>query len=449
MSEIRVRIAPSPTGNLHVGTARSALFNELFARHEGGKFIVRIEDTDPVRSKKEFEDNILEGLKWLGLQWDEGPDVGGEYGPYRQSERKAIYREAIEKLLAEGKAVKEGEVIRLRVEAQEVKFDDVIRGTVSMHSDAWGGDFVIARSMDDPVFHLAVVIDDATMNISHVIRGEDHLSNTARHILLQRALGYPTPQYAHIPLLLDDQRRKLSKRSNETSLLAYRDLGFLPEAMLNYLALLGWSPKSDQEFFTHEELVRIFSLQNIQKSGAVFSLAKLQAMNKHYLRQLSGDELLVRAEPFMHSSNTPKDYLIAAFKTEQERAATLKELVESSQYLMPDWAADYEGSMLIWNPTSLKLRGAGKSDAKTAKEKLQVAKEKIESLSDSDFEAKKLEEILLAWVDEHTLGRGETLWPLRVALTGREKSPSPFEVAAVLGKTETLRRIEVGLQKLP
>lgn len=450
----RVRIAPSPTGNLHVGTARSALFNELFARHAGAKFIVRIEDTDPARSRKKFEDNILEGMKWLGLTWDEGPDVGGEYGPYRQSERKKIYREAVEKLLTEGKAYltpNPSPVIKLRVEDQEVEFEDRIRGKVKTHSDAWGGDFVIARSIDDPVFHLAVVVDDAGMKISHVIRGEDHLSNTARHILIQRALGYPTPRYAHMPLLLDAKRQKLSKRSNETDLLAYRDKGYLPEAMLNYLALLGWSPKSDQEFFTHEELIQSFALDGIQKGGAIFSLTKLQAVNKHYLRQLSGEELLKQAEPFLsyYPLYTPGVYkrskLVAALKTEQERAGTLEELAKNIQYLMPGWTADYAAEMLIWPASSA---GKKPSDAELMRNRLETTRAKIESLSDNDFEAKKLEEILIAWVDENNMGRGETLWPLRVALTGREKSPSPFEVAAVLGKAETIRRIDIALKKI-
>jgi glutamyl-tRNA synthetase len=438
MSKVRVRIAPSPTGNLHVGTARSALFNELFARNQGGKFIVRVEDTDPARSKLEYEQNILEGMKWLGMTWDEGPDVGGALGPYRQSERAQTYQKAIEQLLSAGKAYEKDEAVWLKVEDGEISFEDLVRGTVTTKTDAWGGDFVIARKGRQPVFHLAVVVDDAAMEITHVIRGEDHLSNTARHILIQRALGYTTPQYAHIPLLLDDQRRKLSKRRAETSLLAYRDLGYLPEAMLNYLALLGWSPKRNQEFFTHEELIKAFSLAGIQKGGAIFSLTKLQAVNKHYLRLLSGEELYEHAKPFLHLQGVEKGYVMTALKTEQERAGTLKELAESIQYLMPNWAAEYDAEILIWK----------KTDAKTMREKLEAAREKIESLPDSDFESKKLEEILLKWVDENKLGRGDTLWPLRVALTGRENSTGPFEVAAVLGKTETLRRIDVALEKL-
>lgn len=428
MSKIRVRIAPSPTGNIHVGLARSALFNELFARHENGKFILRIEDTDKARSKPEYEQIIIEGLKWIGVSWDEGP--------YRQSERTELYREAIEKLLHEDKAYQDGEAVKLRVEEQEVAFEDIVRGKVKTHSKSWGGDFVIARSLDDPVFHLAVVVDDAEMNISHVIRGEEHLSNTARHILIQRALGYETPQYAHMPLLLDDERKKLSKRRGETNLLAYRDMGYLPEAMVNYLAQLGWSPKDDREFLTREELIQAFTLDGIQKAGAIFSLEKLQAMNKHYLRQLSGEELLHRTEPFLRSGSVKREYLIAALQTEQERVATLKELGESIVFFLPDWKADYAAELLIWR----------KSDKEKTKELLEKLQQKLDATE--DFAKEKLEKDLLAWIDEHKLGRGDTLWPMRVALTGKEHSPGPFEVAAVLGKHETLQRVQTALNKL-
>lgn len=440
-SKIRVRIAPSPTGQIHVGNVRTALFNELFARHEGGKFILRIEDTDKARSTPEYERIILEGLKWVGITWDEGPDIGGKFGPYRQSERAELYQKAIEQLLHEEKAYKEGEAVKLKVEPQEVVFEDLVRGVVKTHSDAWGGDFVIARAIDDPVFHLAVVVDDAAMQISHVIRGEDHLSNTARHILLQRALGYPTPQYAHMPLLLDEQRKKLSKRSGETHLLAYRDMGYLSEAVLNYLAQLGWSPKDDREYLTREELIQAFTLDGIQKAGAIFSLAKLQAMNKHYLRKLSGEEILERTRPYVHFVGVHKvseDYLIAALTTEQERVATLKELGEAIAFFLPDWPADYTPEILVWK----------KSDKEKTIELLKQLSRKLEGFSENDFTKETLGKNLMTWIDENKLGRGDTLWPMRVALTGKENSPGPFEAAAVLGKNETVKRIEAALTKL-
>lgn len=429
MDNIRVRLAPSPTGPLHVGTARTALFNELFAKNQPGKFIVRIEDTDKARSSTEYEQEILTGLKWLGLTWDEGPDFGGEYGPYRQSERTDLYRKALEQLVGEKKAYQEGEAIKLKVPPREITFTDLIRGSIIVHTDSFGGDFVIARSLTDPVYHLAVVVDDAAMKISHVIRGEDHVSNTARHILLQQALGYPQPHYAHIPLLLNQQRRKLSKRSGEVSLLAYRDMGILPAAMLNYLALLGWNPGNNAEFFTHEELTKAFSLNKIQKGGAIFSLEKLKAINKHYLRQLSPAELYERSLPFLQKAGMAGDiaHLTAALQTEQERVATLAELPTAISFFVAP--PDYPPDLLIWK----------KSDAQQTKKRLQKL---IDYLASHEIDS------VMSWIDAEGLGRGDTLWPMRVALTGREHSPGPFEVAAVLGKEETLRRMKTALNIL-
>lgn len=437
---VRVRIAPSPTGNLHVGTARAALFNELFARGQGGVFIVRIEDTDPARSKPEFEENILEGLKWLGLQWQEGPDVGGHKGPYRQSERGELYQGALQKLLDGGQAYLEGEAIKLQVAPQEISFVDAIRGEVKVHTDSFGGDFVIARSIKDPLYHLAVVADDAAMEISHVIRGEDHISNTFKHILIQRALGHPEPHYAHLPLLLDENRRKLSKRSGETNLLAYRDRGYLPQAMMNYLALLGWNPGDEREFFSHEGLAKEFSLAKVQKQGAIFSTIKLEAINKHYLRLLSADELLAAAGPFLTAAGidmSNPSLLAGALKTEQERVGTLAELPEAIALFLPTWRADYPPEDLVWK----------KSSPATTMNLLKRLHEKTSALSDDSFRPDKLR-ALLVWIDDEQLGRGDTLWPFRVALTGRQHSPGPFEVAAVLGKTQTLHRISLAIQKL-
>jgi glutamyl-tRNA synthetase len=440
---IRTRIAPSPTGNLHVGTARAALFNELFARRHGGQFIVRIEDTDPARSTHAFEENILEGLLWLGLTWDEGPDKGGAFGPYRQSERSTHYVQAIQKLLDAGAAytAPDSQAIILKVPADAVGFTDLIRGTVTVTPESWGGDFVIARGPADPLFHLAVVVDDAAQEITHVIRGEDHLSNTARHILLQRALGLPTPEYAHLPLLLGTDRRKLSKRSDEVSLLAYRDQGYLPDALLTYLALLGWNPKTDQEFFTHEELIAAFSLENVQKGGAIFDEAKLKAVNKYYLQQLSPDAFLESARPFLEAADVTledRGYWQAAAACEQARVSTLQELPEALEFFKPDWSGEYSAELLVWK----------KSTPDAAAERLKATGEFLATLSPDDFSAPVLEEKLLAWIDAHDLGRGDTLWPLRVALTGREHSPGPFEVAAVLGPKTTRKRIDAAFAKL-
>lgn len=440
---IRTRIAPSPTGHLHVGTARSALFNELFARQTGGQFILRIEDTDRARSTPEYEKTILEGLHWFGIRWDEGPDIGGPYGPYRQSERTARYREAIERLLASGKAYQQtGETaVRLRVEPQVITFTDLVRGEVSMPTDMWGGDFVIARAPDDPLYHLAVVMDDADMRISHVIRGEEHLSNTGRQILLQRALQLPQPQYAHLPLLLDDQRRKLSKRMGDVSLLSYRDRGYLPEAIMNYLALLGWHESGDREFFSHDELVANFSLSGIQKGGAVFALPKLNAMNKHYLREFSAADLLERTRSFLEKAGfdlTNAKYWKAAAATEQQRVTTLSDFPEALDFFRPDWEALYPPERLVWK----------KSTSPETSRWLQATAEKMQGLPESMFEAGQLQQELMGWIEEQQGDRGEVLWPLRVALTGREQSPGPFEAASVLGKDETIRRLKAALNKL-
>ncbi|MCH8748278.1 glutamate--tRNA ligase [Patescibacteria group bacterium] len=443
MAKVRTRIAPSPSGPLHVGTARAALFSELYSHGQGGKFIIRIEDTDQERSKPEYEQAILEGLKWLGLTWDEGPDIGGDFGPYRQSERTESYTAALTKLLDNGTAYTEAgsEAIKLTVEPQEVTFNDLIRGEVTTHSDTWGGDFVIARSATDPVFHLAVVVDDAAMEISHVIRGEDHLSNTARHILLQRALGLPEPAYAHLPLLMDDQRRKLSKRAGDTDLLSYRDQGYLPEAMVNYLALLGWSPKDDREHLTHDELLKVFSLAGVQKGGAIFSEEKLVAVNKAYLRELSASDLLARARNHLEAAGYTIDdesYWSAALQTEQERVATLAELPAAVEFYKPDWPADYEAPALIWK----------KSTKEATLDVLGKLVEFLSAVAEDSYTAEALEQTLMQWIADNQRDRGETLWPMRYALTGREHSPGPFEVAAVLGRKLTVERLTAAHAKL-
>ncbi len=440
---VRTRLAPSPTGSLHIGTVRTALFNWLFARKHAGQFILRIEDTDRERSKPEFEQTILAGLNWLGIEWDEGPDKGGSYGPYRQSEREEIYRAAIQKLLTKGLAYQEegSEAVKLRVTPQIVRFKDEIRGEVEIHSDTWGGDFVIARNLSNPVFHLAVVVDDDAQKITHVIRGEDHLTNTARHILLQQALEIPTPVYAHLPLLLDDQRRKLSKRRMPVGLDYYQQKGFLPDAIVNYLALLGWSPTDDQEIFTRDELSQLFSLERVQKAGAIFSETKMEAVNKTYIRQLDAKSLLDVTEPWLRAAGIElkdRDYWQAALLCEQERVGTLSELPQVLSFFRDGWKDDYDSKILIWR----------KSDQVQTRVILQKLYDFLLALPETDFNREVLQAKLMDWIDAQKLGRGDTLWPMRVALTGQENSPSPFEVAAVLGKNKSLERIKSAQEKL-
>jgi glutamyl-tRNA synthetase len=454
-NEVRTRIAPSPTGLLHVGTARAALFNELFARHNKGVFVLRIEDTDKERSEEKYEKDILVGLKWLGLEWDEGPDVGGEYAPYRQSEKTVRYKEVIAELLEKDLAykVEDGNAIKLRVEPQEVVFEDLVRGTVKVHSDTWGGEFVIARDLDDPVFHLAVVVDDNDHKISHVIRGEDHVSNTARHILIQKALGFEQPVYAHLPLLLNSERRKLSKREGDVNLLSYKKRGFLPEAMLNYLALLGWNPGNDKEFFTHEELAKEFDIANVQKGGAIFDEVKLSSMNKHYLEKLSDEEFVawgMKGLDMKRRGKENKQRLGVILSLESGRASSYASadynLEESIDWGLSDWEP---GGDFVDALKRKDRKGDGfMYEVDEVKNRLKLLVEYIDKNVSEDVAEKKLEEEIIAWIDKDNLGRAEILWPMRVALTGRENSQGPFEVFVALGKDDSLKRLRGAINKL-
>jgi glutamyl-tRNA synthetase len=348
MTDVRVRIAPSPTGPLHLGTTRTALFNYLFARHLGGTFILRLEDTDQARSTIEYENDILTGLHWLGMEWDEGPGIGdeperGSYGPYRQMQRLARYAEAADRLLAEDKAYHcycspaeldaerkrqeaaheqarysgrcahltaaetaafeaEGRrpVLRFRIPPDRtIAFDDIVRGHVEIDTNALGGDLVIVRSDLTPLYHFTVAVDDAAMAISHVIRGEDHLSNTPKHILLFEALGAAVPQFAHLPLILNPDRTKMSKRKSQTAVADYRAQGFIPEAFVNYLAFLGWSTGTEEEVLSLAELVERFELSAVNSSGAVFDRERLEWLNGQWIRRLSTEDLIDRLRPFL------------------------------------------------------------------------------------------------------------------------------------------------------
>jgi glutamyl-tRNA synthetase, bacterial family len=347
----RVRFAPSPTGYLHLGNARTALFNYLFSRHENATFILRIEDTDLERSKKEYEEMLMEDLKWMGIKWDEGPDVGGPYGPYRQSERLEIYMKYVDKLLKSGdayycycteeeleqereKAIAEGRpyrysgkcrnltpeerafyegkgikpVVRFKVPDKTVVFEDIIRGHVEIDTKEFG-DFVIVRQDGMPVYNFVVVIDDALMGITHVIRGEDHLSNTPKQIVIYEALGFAIPQFAHLPMILGEDRTKLSKRHGAVSVRALKDDGFISEAVFNYLSLLGWHPKEEKEILSKEEIIKQFKIEDVNKSPAIFDRAKLRWMNGVYIREiLDLDDLTKRATAFFEGFGYKADY---------------------------------------------------------------------------------------------------------------------------------------------
>lgn len=382
-SNVRVRFAPSPTGLLHIGGVRTALFNYLFARQRQGKFVLRIDDTDRERSRPDFEQNIFAGLKWLGLGFDE---------IYHQSERTNLYRSKLEQLLAADRAYSDNGVIRFRNPKKRVAFQDLIRGEISFDT-AELEDFIIAKDLNMPLYHFASVVDDADLKITQVIRGEDHISNTPRQILITEALGASSPEYAHIPLILAPDRSKLSKRHGAVSVTDYQKQGYLPEAIINFLATLGWSPqaqKLEQEIFSLAELVKYFDLTKVQKSGAIFNLKKLDWFNREYLKKLPEAERLEKMKgEWDFFKQQPKDIDKALLKT--------------------------TGHL----PEVMKLLG---------------------TVPEDDFTAERIKSAIWSFATEK--GRENVLWPLRVALTGLAKSPDPFIVAAVLGKTETLARIK-------
>lgn len=401
----KVRIAPSPTGPLHIGVARSALFNYLFAKKHDGKFVLRIEDTDTKRSNSKYEKDILNGLKWLGINWDE---------IYKQSQRTKIYEKYLKKLLDSGQAYKD-EIIWFKNHNKKIVFNDLIRGRVEFDSSLLG-DFSLAKDLKTPLYNLAVVVDDYEMKISHVIRGEDHISNTPKQILIYEALGLPIPQFAHLPLILGSDKTKLSKRHDTVSVAEYKKQGYLPEAMINFMALLGWNPGNNKEIFSVKELIKEFSLDKIQKGGAIFNIEKLYWFNSYYIRQLSISQLAKLCAPYLPKTNN----LEKIVKLEQERMKKLSEVGEMTEFFFKE--PEYKPSLLKWKDMT-------KKEIKDSLDKLE------EILSKSKLEGAK--KILLSMEN-----RGELLWPLRVALSGRKASPGPFEIAEILGKAKTLQRIK-------
>lgn len=474
---IRVRMAPSPTGPLHVGTARTALFNWLFARNQGGAFILRIEDTDKTRSEKKYEDEILNGLAWLGLDWDEGPlpMVGseGKFGPYRQSERTEIYKKYLQQLLDKGEAYycyctkeeleaqrdamasqglppkysghcrnlktpppgREPQVIRFKVPEVKVEFKDMVRGKVTFDA-ALMGDQVIAKNLDTPLYNFAVVVDDELMEISHVIRGEDHLANTPKQILMQRALGFHEPVYAHIPLILNPDRSKMSKRFSDTALVQYREKGYLPEALMNFLSLLGWHPKDDREVLSKKELIKEFDLARVQASGAVFNEEKLNWLNREHMKALSDKAMAKMIKPFLAEAHlaAEESFIERWVAVERTRANNLRELVEFGKFFFT--LPDYEPSLLVWR----------ESTREEAKKVLGELSDELGAIDPKRFKKDALTGIIADLTGERK--RGVILWPLRVALSGLKASPDPLDIMEVLGKEESLRRIDLAVQKL-
>ncbi|HEY4528119.1 MAG TPA: glutamate--tRNA ligase family protein, partial [Candidatus Paceibacterota bacterium] len=408
---VRTRFAPSPTGFLHIGGLRTALYNYLFAKQNGGKFILRIEDTDRERFLEGAEQNIIETLRVFGLDFDEGPT--------RQSENLERYKELAEELIKKGSAYEDADAIRFKMPKDGVaKFTDIIRGEIQIENKTQE-DFVILKSDGFPTYNLAHLVDDHDMAITHVIRGDEFISSMPKYIALHEAFGWTMPQYAHLPLLLSKDRAKLSKREGDVAVKDFLDDGYLKEAVLNFVALLGWHPsKSDREIFALGDLVKEFRLENVQKSGAIFDLAKLDWMNGEYIRKKSPGEILKMAESLGIKSS---EKIIAL---EQPRLKKLSQLPEKTDYFFKE--PEYSKELLRWK----------------GEEDYHVIKKHLEKICELLPEREKI----MAYAEQE--GRGEVLWPLRVALSGREASPGPFEIAEILGQKETLKRVQNALQLL-
>lgn len=441
--KIITRYPPSPTGSLHIGNIRTLLFNHLFTRKHGGEIYLRFEDTDKERSKREHEAFTLDTLEALGLDYD--------YGPFRQSERTEQYVAALQKLIAqdlayiaEESAGEAGEnVVRFRNPNKKVTFTDVIRGEITIDTTDFG-DFVIARSETSPVYHLSVVVDDLEMGVTHVIRGEDHITSTPRQILLIEALGGTIPTYAHLPLIVGPDKKKLGKRHGAVTYREFRELGYVPDAIVNYLALLGWNPGDDRELFTHTELIQEFSLSRVNNSPATFSYEKLDSINRHYLLQMPAETFKQEVTRFLEQHDTGKaitthpayDALITDVIRERiHKFAEVTDMLEAGEF---DWLLDDptypDSTAIVWK----------KSTPEEAKNHLEYALKTLENASKWDSES--LKGVLWTYAEEH--GKGDVLWPIRFALTGKERSPDPFTVAGLIGKEATLTRLQKAVTAL-
>ncbi|MEX2514911.1 MAG: glutamate--tRNA ligase [Candidatus Paceibacterota bacterium] len=442
-NEVVTRFPPSPTGNLHIGAARTALFNWLFAKHHDGRVVLRFEDTDVARSDKKYAENIKEGLEWLGIDYD---------GPYWQSERTDIYKGYIEKLLESGavyvsdESKSEGdrdEVIRFKNPNKIITFEDMIRGEISVDTTDLG-DFVIAKSVDEPLYHLAVVVDDHEMGITNVIRGDEHIANTPRQLLLLEAMEVTPPTYAHIPLILGDDGKKLSKRHGATGLDVYRDMGVLPEGMINYLSLLGWHPSDDQEIFTPKELIAAFTIDRVQKSPATFSKEKLRWVNRQHILEMTEEEFYdeVKGQIPADITKLPQyhlDRVRASLPIFRERIELLSDIVEMAEAGEMEFlfeAPDYGAGDIAWKDDT---------PEETASY-LQKVADLLDAVPADDFATELVKDAVWDYASE--IGRGNVLWPTRFALSGQKQSPGPFMIATAIGKEETVSRLQTAISKL-
>ena len=487
VERVKVRFAPSPTGPLHIGGARSALFNWLFARHHGGTMVVRIEDTDLDRSTREYEELILDSLRWLGIDWDEGVGVGGPNGPYRQQERLTLYQPFTERLLATGQAyecfcteeeleaerqnliaqgktprylgrcrnlsLQEKEAMRAQGRKPAVRFrvpqgkllvvDDLVRGRVEFESDDIG-DFIIVKSDGFPTYNYAVVIDDALMEITHILRGEEHLSNTPRQLLIYEALGFKVPQFAHISLILGEDRSKMSKRHGATSVVQYREHGYLPHALVNFLALLGWSPEGEEEIYTKEELIRLFSLERVSKSPAVFNLEKLKWMNAHYIKKVSAAELTKLCLPQLQQAG-----LIGTELT-GEQMSWLEQVVaavqEKLEYLaqVPDFVKVFFGETVELDEKDTAAQQA--LALETSPAVLQAFLTKTREVSAWDVPQVRQ---ILKEIGKEVGVKGKALYmTVRVAVSGQSHGPDLNSLLALLGPAVVAKRLSYTLENI-
>lgn len=479
--EIRVRFAPSPTGPLHIGGARSALFNYLWARKNKGTFIVRSEDTDLERSSKESEQNILQALRWLNIQWGEGIEVGGQHGPYRQTERLDLYREYTRKLIENGQAYlcycseeelererkdlsargetpryqgkcrnltpeqrsafeAEGRkpVVRFRVpEGQAIHINDIVRGDVVFESDGIG-DFVIVKSDGIPTYNFAVVVDDVTMNITQVIRGEEHLSNTPRQVLIYQALGFQVPEFAHISLIMNTEGRKMSKRDGDTAVIDYQKKGYLPEAIVNFIALLGWAPSGEKEFYTLDELAEEFSLDRVSKSPAVFDLQKLNYINSHYIKQAAPERLAELALPYVQEMGLFSQGELLA-EQQQWLNGVMKAIAEKISYLaeVKNFIHYFQGGIPL-EPDEEALEVL---KGEQVPEVLALFRQKIQEAK--ELSGDEIKVILKQLTKELKLKGKFVYMPVRVALTGQMHGPELYDIIPLLGRENVFKRLEI------
>ena len=437
--QVVTRMAPSPTGRFHVGGIRTAFYNYAFARKHGGKFILRIEDTDKERNEDEYEHEIYEVFKWLGMEYD---------AVYKQSENLTRHQELLKELISKGYAYEaeeakdgNGKAIRFKNPNKIVSFEDKILGKISVDTSDLG-DFVIARNIENPLYHLAVVIDDHDEMVTHVIRAQEHVANTPRQILLQEALGFKIPEYAHIPFILSsDGKKKLSKRDANIAALDYRTQGFLPHALLNFLSFIGWNPKTDQELFSKEELVQAFSLEQVQKSPGGFNLEKLAWLNKQWLHKLSPEEFHAYVNPLLDIfcelplyNPTTLNKIIPLIRERISGLSDLQEMIDNGELSYYFITPEFDIRKIVWKEESLE-------DARKHLDKVQLLLESYTGVWDSV----NLRDLVFPYADKE--GRGSVLWPLRYSLSGREKSPDPFTVLEVLGKDESLKRIHNAIIK--